>query len=172
MRKFIVSFWLLALILCALPANSFADRPLIFWNEGEITGLDFYFGKPGLPVDLSEIGIGKFKAVSVGIETSGNEIALIVPDTKEYYYYGEYGSGTITAYSKKGEVIIIPMVSAALSEHFVIEGSLEDAIANPFIVPAPSDTSLIFRAVLGEGNNTVRFALVVQYGEVIFAGTY
>jgi hypothetical protein len=176
MKRFTALFCAFVIIaLSALPINSFASQPLVFNHQGDIAGLDFYFGEPGdtgLPVDLSDIGIHSFNALSVNIQTSGSELAIINPDTAEYFYYGVYGSGTITAQTRKGKKVEIPMVSASLTEFFTIEGSIAKAIANPFTIEAPPTTSLIFRAVLGSGNNTVRFALVVQNGGLVFAGTY
>ncbi|MEK7399216.1 MAG: hypothetical protein AAB116_19940 [Candidatus Poribacteria bacterium] len=173
MKRFTALFCAFVVIaLSALPINSFADHPHVFSNQGDIAGLNFYFGKPGLPVDLSAIGIDPFKAVSVDIQTSGHEITIIYPDTKDYFYDGRYRSGTIFAQTVNKRVIEIPMVSATLVENFIIEGPIEDALANPFAVKAPATTSLTFRAVLGSDSNTVRFALVVQNGGVVFAGTY
>ncbi len=172
MKRLFAFTLIAAVIMAALPASSFAEAPLIFQNTGEIVGLQFYFGDPGLPVDLSGIGIPYFEAEAVDIDTSGDELAIIYADTKDYYYYGSYVPGTIWAYTINGDVIEIPMVSATLAEYFVIKGSVKKAIASPFTVTAPSDTSLIFKAVLSGDGNTVNFALIVQDGEVIFAGTY
>jgi hypothetical protein len=170
MKRFTALFCAFVVIaLSALPINSFAAQPLILWHQGEIEGLNFYFGKPGLSVDLSAIGIDPFKAISVDIQTSGDESAIINPETKEYFYDGRYGSGTIFAYTAKKKVIEIPMVSATLVENFIIEGPIEEALANPFTVKAPANTTLIFEAVLGSGNNTVGFVFAVQNGEVVFA---
>jgi hypothetical protein len=176
MKRFTALFCAFVVIaLSALPINSFASQPLVFNHHGSIEALNFYFGEPGdsgLPVNLSSIGIEPFNALSVHIQTSGSELAIIDPDTADYFYYGVYGSGTIIAQGTNGQTVDIPMVSASLVESFIIEEPIRKAIKHPFTVETPFDTSLVFRAVLGSGNNTVRFALIVQHGEIVFAGTY
>lgn len=174
MRKFAVAFMFVVAII-ALPLNSFASDLLFFQKNGSVEGLQFYFGlpgDPGLPIDLSAIGINPFNALYADIKTSGREIAIIDPDTKDYYYYGSYGSGKIIATTAEGETVKIPMLSATLVEHFVIEGSIEDAINNPFTVETPANTSLMFKAVLGKNRNKVNFALIIKDGELLFSGTY
>jgi hypothetical protein len=192
MKKFIVFFWVLIVVLCALSANSFADqqnnqqgnqqndrqnnRPLVFRNQGAIQGLEFYFYPPGLRVDLTDIGLGTINVVYAAIETSGNELAIIYPGTKDYFCYGNYDSGNIYAYDADGNLTIISMVSASLDEHYTIL-DYEYRISHPFDHTFTEEiytASLIFRAVLGsrgKHGKTVKFTMVVKNGEIIYAGT-
>ena len=180
MKRLLAFTWVLMLVFAALPANSLADKPHVFYNTGRIEDLQFIFGVPGLPVDLSGIGIDPLYALGINIRTSGRELAIIdckENDTADYLYRGEYGSGTIIAFTRKnGEIVRvrIPMVSAILNEFFVIDGqgAIAEALANPFTVVAPDDTSLVFKAVLGDASGTVKFALIVVRCEVVFVGIY
>jgi len=163
--------FLLAFIV--LPINSFATSA-VYWHEGVIDELAFAF-VPALPVDL---GGFSFDAAYVKIDTTGREI-VVITDFLMYYYFGEYNPGFIYVWEKmpkfdkngnpkKPYDFILPMNSASLIEQFQLDGPLT---TDPFHVKAPDDTSLIFNTELApEGLGTVNFRLVIQRGNVIFAG--
>jgi hypothetical protein len=192
MKRFIAFFaffWVFIVVLGAIPANSFADRqcdqqsnrPLVFRNQGAITGLAFPFASP-LQVDLTDIDLGIINVVYAEIATSGREVVTIYPKTKDYYCNGDYDSGTIHTYNADGSETIIPMVSASLDEHYTIL-YYEYRLSHPFDHTFTDEiytTSLTFKAVLGEKDKkdkkckkgeTVNFTMVVKDGVLKYAGT-
>ncbi|MDQ1316677.1 MAG: hypothetical protein QG588_325 [Candidatus Poribacteria bacterium] len=175
MKKWGVVTFIFLLAFIILPVNSFGS-PTLYWNEGNVDGLEFAFDSP-LPVN---IGGFEFNAAYVKIETTGREVVLI-SQSLMYNYAGEYNSGYVYIWGVMPEFdsygnptpsdsydIILPMNSASLVERFQLDALPTD----PFHFKSPDDTSLIFKAKLNLGElGIVNFKLVIQKGIVTFAGT-
>lgn len=155
-KKIIVAALILTIALFSFPVSSFGWEGCVIRNEGDILGLEFYFGEEGLPLELP--GLPPVHVTYAEVQASGKEKTFITP-FDQYIYETKLWEGwedSDSEDSEKGKIIAdtaegIPLVfffkSAKLFESFLImdpEIEVPEACEEGIVPEVPFVVDLLF----------------------------